>query len=121
MNATMKKILRSSSIGTTLLALSCLVGMQMSVNVVVAQAQVQADAGPLQTVLAGDTVMLFGGNSTGTITTYIWTQVAGPSVDLPGDSSDPPDPGIRYFTAPTPSDTYHDPSTPASLQYVCSS
>jgi len=78
--------------------------MQMSVSVVVAQAQVQADAGPLQTVLAGDTVMLFGGNSTGTIATYIWTQIAGPPVDLLGDSSDPPDPGIRYFTAPTPSD-----------------
>jgi hypothetical protein len=104
MNATTQKILRWRLLGTTLLALSCLVAMQMSVSVVVARAQVQADAGPLQTVLAGDEVMLFGGNSTGTITTYIWTQVAGPPVDLLGDSSDPPDPGIRYFTAPTPSD-----------------
>ena len=69
MNATTQKILRWRLLGTTLLALSCLVAMQMSVSVVVAQAQVQADAGPLQTVLAGDEVMLFGGFSTGTITT----------------------------------------------------
>lgn len=103
MNAPTKKKLRWRLLGTTLLALCCLVAMQMRVSVVVAQAQVQADAGPLQTVLAGDTVMLFGGNSTGSITTYIWTQIAGPTVDLQGDSADPPDPGIRYFTTPTPS------------------
>ena len=104
MNAPTQKILRWRLLGITLLALFCLLAMQMSVSVVVAQAQVQADAGPLQTVLAGDTVMLFGGNSTGTIATYSWAQVAGPPVNLLGDSSDPPDPGIRYFTAPTPSD-----------------
>ena len=104
MNAPTQKILRWRLLGITLLALFCLLAMQMSVSVVVAQAQVQADAGPLQTVLAGDTVMLFGGNSTGTIATYSWAQVAGPPVNLLDDSSDPPDPGIRYFTAPTPSD-----------------
>ena len=60
-----------------------------------------ADAGPDQSVSAFDSVQLDGTNSTpeADITSYLWQQIAGPSVTLSDDSSPTPS-----FTAPQPAE-----------------
>jgi hypothetical protein len=56
----------------------------------------QSFAGPDQTVLAGATVTLDGGASTGPITGYHWAQSAGPAVDLSDANAK-----TTTFTAPS--------------------